>query len=271
VTVTSAVRRRATRRYVAGDDLSDAVTREEKLRESGVGTIIAYWNAASEDPDAVADRYSAALDALAGRPEVQLACKPPALDLDPHRTDALAERARRAGVPLHFDSLGPESATASLELTVSAGAGATLPGRWPRSVTDADSLASTGLPVRVVKGQWPDPEAPRHDPGDGFLAVVDRLAGRTARVEVATHDGKLAAAALRRLSDAGTPCELQLLLGLPAAASLAAARDAEVGVRVYVPYGAAFLPYALRGAAQHPSIVFRLGADLLRRSSRAAF
>jgi proline dehydrogenase len=269
--VLSAARRRATRRYMAGPDLADALKREEELREKGLRTVVAYWNAAGEDPDSVERVYGAALDALAGRSDVQFSCKPPAVNLEPGRLDAVAQRARRAGIPLHFDSLAPEVATSLLEATVAADAGATVPGRWPRSPADADSLASTGLRVRVIKGQWPDPAAPDYDPRKGFLDVVDRLAGRAAPVEVATHDGALAAEALQRLRGAGTPCELQLLLGLPAAESLAAARDAEVGVRVYVSYGAAHLPYALRATAHHPSIAFRFGADLLRRSARAAF
>jgi proline dehydrogenase len=269
--ILAAVRRRAARRYMAGSELADALEREQALRNGGRTTVVGYWNAAGEDPDAVEQAYAVALAALAGRPGVQFACKPPALNCDPRRIDTLVQCARRAGVPLHFDSLSPEVATTLLAATVTAGAGATLPGRWSRSRADADRLASTELPVRVIKGQWPDTAAPALDPRQGFLAVVERLAGRVAPVGVATHDGPLAAQALQRLRAADTPCELQLLLGLPVAASLAAARDAAVDVRVYVPYGAAHLPYALRATAQHPSLAFRLGRDLLGGSAQAAF
>jgi proline dehydrogenase len=267
----SALRRRAARRYMAGPDLADALRREEELRGRGLKTVVGYWDSAGERPDTVDRAYGKAVDALAGRPGVQLACKPPAVALDPGRIDALAERSRRAGIPLHFDSVGPEAATQVLEATVAAGAGATLPGRWSRSPADADRLASTELPVRVVKGQWPDPSEPDRDPREGYLAVIERLAGRAAPVGVATHDGPLAEEALRRLRDGGTPCELQLLLGLPAAASLAAARDAGVDVRIYVAYGTPYLPYALRSAPKHPLVAFRLVVDLLRSRRRAAF
>ncbi len=256
---------------MAGPGLTDALKREEELRDRGLTTVVGYWNAEGEDPDTVNQAYGEVLDALAGRPGVQVACKPPAVMLDAGRLDALAKRGRRAGVPLHFDSVGPEVATAVLEAAITAGAGATLPGGWSRSPADADWLASTELPVRVVKGQWPDPGAPDLDPREGFLAVVERLAGRAAPVAVATHDGRLAAEALRRLRDGGTPCELQLLLGLPAKPSLAAARDAGVGVRIYVSYGTPYLPYALRSARRHPIVAFRLAVDLLRSSRREAF
>ncbi len=256
---------------MAGPRLADALKREQELRDRGLTTVVGYWNPDGEDPDVVSQTYGAALDALTGRLGVQLACKPPAVMLDAGRLDTLAKLGRRAAVPLHFDSVGPEVATSVLEAAVTAGAGATLPGRWSRSPTDADSLTSTELPVRVIKGQWPDPGAPDRDPRKGFLAVIERLVGRAAPVAVATHDGPLAAVALRRLQAAGTPCELQLLLGLPAAPSLAAARDAGVGVRVYVSYGTPYLPYALRSTHRHPLLAFRLAVDLLRSSRREAF
>jgi proline dehydrogenase len=269
--IAAAVRRRAARRYMAGSELAAAMKREQALRAGGRTTVVGYWNAGDDDPDAVLREYGAALDALAGRPGVELACKPPALDCDPERLDTLAERARRADIRLHFDSLSPESADAALEATLATGAGATVPGRWLRSLDDADRLASAELPVRVIKGQWPDPDLPRRDPREGFLAVIGRLAGRPAPVAVATHDGPLAAEALSMLLDAGTPAEVQLLLGLPAEASLAAAREAQVGVRVYVPYGVPHLPYAVRTMAKHPSIALRLVAGLFRGSVPGAF
>src|SRR5262245_54202097 len=184
-----AVRRRAARRFMAGPDLADALRREEELRQQGLRTAVGSWNGGDEDPDAVAATYGAAVDALADRPDVQYSCKVPALDLDPERIRALAEHAGRAEVPLHFDSLAPEQATQVLAAAVDAGAGVTLPGRWSRSPGDAEQLASGDLAVRVIKGQWPDPEVPRLDPREGYLAVIDRLAGRSALVEVATHDG----------------------------------------------------------------------------------
>jgi proline dehydrogenase len=265
------IRRRAARRYMAGSELADALEREQALRDGGQTTVVGYWNAAEEDPAAVEQEYGAAIDGLAGRPAVQLSCKPPALNCELERIEALAERARRADVQLHFDSLSHDVATTALNASVAVGAGATLPGRWLRSVADADDLASAELPVRVIKGQWPDPDEQSRDPREGFLAVVERLAGRSALVGVATHDGELAGEALALLLDAGTPCELQLMLGLPAEASLAAARGGNVGVRVYVPYGTPYLPYALRTMARRPSIAFRLGAGLLRGSTRGAF
>jgi proline dehydrogenase len=99
-------------------------------------------------------------------------------------------------------------------------------------------------PVRVVKGEWVDSDASDLDPSRGFLAVIDALAGRARHVSVATHDLVLAREALSRLTVSRTPCVLELLFGLPLPGPMALAREFEVPVRLYVPYGQPGLPYA---------------------------
>jgi proline dehydrogenase len=125
----------------------------------------------------------------------------------------------------------------------------------------------------VVKGQWPDP-AGDVDLRCGFLNVVEGLAGRTHKVAVATHDPALAAAALATLRSAGTPCELELLFGLPSRAVLEVGRRLAVPVRYYLPYGHAWLPYALRQARRNPRILWWVLRDAVfgrdRRPSKPA-
>jgi proline dehydrogenase len=116
----------------------------------------------------------------------------------------------------------------------------------------------------VVKGRWADRASEEADMRAGFLAVVDRLAGRATRVAVATHDEELARAALRRLLAADTPCELELLLGLPAGRVADAADELSAPVRVYVPYGDATLPYRLQDALRDIRILGWLAQDLIQ-------
>jgi proline dehydrogenase len=97
-----------------------------------------------------------------------------------------------------------------------------------------------------------------------FLDLVDQLAGRAALVAVATHDAPLAEVAVRRLEAAATAFELQVLYGLPAREVEAAARRRNATLRLYVPYGSAYLPYALRTAWRSPRTIAHLGRDLVR-------
>ncbi len=146
----------------------------------------------------------------------------------------------------------------------------TLPGRWRRSLTDADWARERGLTVRVVKGQWADPADPDRDMQAGFLATIDRLAGGQSHVAVASHDVPLANQALRRLQATRTDCSLELLYGLPMKAALAMAQSLGVPVRVYVPYGAAYLPYALGKLKQNPRMAWWLLRDLVGAGQPAA-
>lgn len=190
-----------------------------------------------------------------------ISIKLPAIDYRADLLDPVLERAARAGFRVHFDSLGPETVDRTNEViartrTIYPDLGCTLPGRWQRSVADADEVAPSDLVVRVVKGQWDDPEAPDLDPRAGFLDVVDRLAGRAGKVAVATHDVPLAARCLDKLRRAGTPVELELLHGLPSRRALAMARRRRVPVRIYVPYGESLLPYSVSYVRHHPGIAF---------------
>src|SRR5207244_3232405 len=123
--------------------------------------------------------------------------------------------------------------------------------------------------VRVVKGEWLDPDVPQRDPRTGFLEVVERLAGRAVHVGVATHDHELAQASLQLLVDAGTPCELELLIGMPVREPAAVAARLGVPVRVYVGWGDRGLPYET--GLRHPRLMMRLLADAVvadRRQKR---
>ncbi len=303
----------AARRYVAGDTLEEALRVKERLAAEGLWATLGYWNADGDPARVVADRYLAALSALAhDPPESYVSIKLPALRFSKELLREVAEKAAAhlqlgedgrhahrstlevghsmldnvqrptrqpcgtrsvpttSGRRLHFDSLAPETAERTQQMidelladVPGLDVGCTLPGRWRRSVEDAHWAARSDLFVRVVKGQWADPDDPDRDPQAGYLEVINQLAGRARRVAVATHDVALAAEALRRLRAARTPCELELLHGLPMRPSIQQARELGVGVRVYVPYGETYLPYALSQVRRRPRVLWWLVKDAL--------
>jgi proline dehydrogenase len=147
------------------------------------------------------------------------------------------------------------------------GLSCTIPGRWRRSLLDAERAIEMGLRIRLVKGEWPDSQRPEVDFREGCLRLVDRLAGRAHSIAVATHDSVLASQALARLQRAGTPCEQELLFGLPVEPTASVARQAEVRTRLYVPYGRAWLPYSVGKVYENPRILFWILKDLLIKRS----
>jgi proline dehydrogenase len=211
-------------------------------------------------------RTAAALDAAGPVLDAAIAVKVPALQAaDAHEAARLVAGDGRR---LIVDAPAPISAGRALELALSLAAegcdaGVALPGRWSRAGADADVAAAGGLAVRVVKGEWLDPDQPDLDPAAGFLAVVDRLAGRARHVGVASHDPAVVGPALRRLVEAGTACELELLLGLPTKPVVGLARELGVGIRAYVPWGtSAWVPYDASTARRSPRIARRLACDV---------
>ena len=261
------------RERVIGEDLENARTAAVRLRNRGYEVTLAYWNRDGESPVAVVSKYEEALDvvrAIGGC--AYLSIKAPAFDCDSHLYEALRTRAQERAVPLHFDSLGAEFADQTISLVTEPPApslptiGCTLPGRWRRSPEDAERLAGLGVAIRVVKGEWPDPDAPTLDPERGFLEVVERLAGRAGSVRIATHDCDLAQRSIRILRQAGTPCDLELLYGFPVRRLLPQLQDMDVPIRVYVPFGHGWLPYCLDHVRARPAFLWWLVRDSLAGS-----
>jgi proline dehydrogenase len=252
----------AGRRYIAGSSVSEAVQTSRQLAGQNFASTVCYWNDEHDAPELVARHYLDILDELAkAQLNSYLSIKATALHYARELLQQIAERAASTNVRLHFDAMWPDSAEPTFALLEELRAcqtqlSCTLPGRWQRSLTDAERVNQWQIPVRVVKGQWADPAYPDIDLRAGYLAVIERLAGRATHVAVATHDPELAAAALARLSKADTSCELELLFGLPTRAVLRVARKFGVPVRMYVPYGTAWAPYCLSQARQNPRILW---------------
>ena len=218
------------------------------LKRLGRPVTAGYFQAASAPAAAVAAAYRQLADELGADADALLALKAPALGFD----EGLVREIAGGGLPLAFDSLSEPQADRTLALAESFGAGAALPARWPRSPADAERLRDGPCRIRLIKGEWADPAADVADVAEAYRSLARTLAGRQAVVGVATHDPALAEAALRILREAGTPCELEQLRGLPRRRTAAIARRLGVPVRLYYPFGPGWWPYAVDKALGRP-------------------
>jgi proline dehydrogenase len=252
--------------------LSDALAVADRVAGEGHSCTIGYWDTGKEPPRHVADEYRAGIESLARTPaRGYLSIKLPSLDFSQSLVDEIAAYAAKEQVRLHFDAMWPETVDKTwrileglLETQKDLVLGCTLPARWRRSLTDADWASHRGLAVRVVKGQWPDSTVGSIDLQEKYLELVDRLGGRARHVSVASHDAPLVAASLERLQLAGTKHDVELLYGLPKRDVVRLAQSRGVSIRMYIPYGQAFLPYALSRARRNPRIIWWLLKDLLK-------
>jgi len=264
---------RAARAYIAGPTLGDALRAAEVTAKRGSAASICPWDSEADSPRGVTDAYVAALRGIAACAlDCSLSIKAPSLRYSRDLLDEVIDAARARGTALHFDSLAPETADLTWPLIQHAAErhapiGCTLPARWPKSVDDAERAIALGVNIRVVKGQWADPVGDANNVAQRYLLLIERLAGRARSVGVATHDPRLAREALTCLIRAGTRCELELLFGLPMRRQLEVAGALEVPVRLYIPYGHAWLPYGLSQVRKNPRILWWTARDWLLRGS----
>ncbi len=268
-TLWSAVARRTARAYVAGPAIEDALRVCRWLSEQSLATTVGFWDGEEDTPGEVTARYLEVLDAIAAENlDSYASIKAPSIGYDWGLLVRILDRGRESNIGVHFDSIGPQTAGETFDLIERAEArhsriGLTLPSRWLRSVDDTERAVDLQVRVRVVKGQWVDPDAPELDPRANYLKIVDRLAGRVPCVAVATHDIPLARESLKRLLASDTRCEVELLFGLPVRPALGLARELHIPVRLYVPYGEAYLPYTLSQARRRPRTVWWILRDTL--------
>jgi proline dehydrogenase len=258
--------KRAARPFLGGETIDDALCVSARLRGEGFATALSYWDGGSESLSEMEAVSLVAIAAMAPTAcESYLSVKPPALQFSLQTGRLLASAAATHGLRIHFDSHGVE--VTDLQKTMMEAMlatlrpeclGTTLPGRQQRSLLDAEWAIEKKVNVRVVKGAWPDPANPKYDPRDGFLDVIDRLAGRAHHVAVATHDLALSREAITRLKAAGTSCEIEVLLGMPVQTLLRWAKVNGVKVRVYVPYGCGFIPNAAGVLRRNPRLALAI-------------
>jgi proline dehydrogenase len=263
------LRRRRVSAYRAGPGLNEALDVCRRLAADGLASTIGYGAPPHARPRSVADAHLAAFDRLSSESfDCYVSVKLSRLGFEAALFAELEAAAAQSQRRLHVDALGPDTVEPTWRLlgdTPREGrVGATLPARWRRSADDAARGARLGLALRIVKGQWPDGAGSDGDRlAEGFLGVVDRLAGHQHGVAVATHDAPLLAESLRRLRATGTACEAELFYGLPFRAPALHARRAGVPIRVYVPYGDAGAPYRYADLVHNPAATWWLVQDLL--------
>ncbi|HEX8307193.1 MAG TPA: proline dehydrogenase family protein [Allosphingosinicella sp.] len=261
-------------RIAPGPGPAAAARRCRSLNRAGLSATLGYFQAGNARPEDIVAANAAAAALLAGRGgDSYLSVKAPPLAFDSDHLRRIAHCAAEAGIPLMFDAHAPKDAERTLEavsdlLGEFPRTGFALPARWLRSRGDAAAYRDSSARIRLVKGEWADPDWRGQDVEASYLALAARLAGRSAPVAVATHDPGLAERALTLLLDRGTPCELEQLRGLPARRTMAVARSLGVPIRVYVPFGPGWWPYALDKALARPYLLAWMIRDRLARPAK---
>lgn len=259
--------------HLAGPDVSDAVGMARVFSDMGWHCTLGAWAAPDSTPRENFILYCRGIEALAASGlDGYFSIKLCTLGYDRAMFEELAGLAAGHDIRVHCDSMDPLTADRTMSIIGQAHAryeniGSTLPAGWRRSRPDAEKLADWGVPVRIVKGQWGDPDRRVTDIRAAFVTLAGQLAGRGLRISVATHDRSVALRSLALLTGAGTDCEMEQISGLPQNCS-AIAGAAGVPFRVYIPYGFPYLPYNIWQVRTRPAVALWALRDFIAGKHR---
>jgi proline dehydrogenase len=278
--------RRAARRFVAGEQLSEALEAVRRLNAAGLAATLDFLGegvTSRERAEASGRAYGRILDAVHAsgvRSHLSLKLTQLGLDVDEvlcHRI--LREILDRAGgtfVRIDMESSRYTDRTLRLFEALWAegrrNVGVVIQSYLRRSARDVERLIALGARVRLVKGAYAEPPSvafPRKADVDvNFARLAARLLGAGTYPAIATHDERLIEEAIRTAASLGVApdrFEFQLLYGVRRDLQM---RLAQRGyrVRIYVPFGEEWYPYFMRRLAERPANVwFVLRSMVLER------
>jgi proline dehydrogenase len=279
--------RRISERYIAGEDLADAVRVVRVLNDEGkLATIDVLGEeiANADEARTIADAYREALDAFEReRLDSNVSVKPTALGLklgyDVCRANFEEVVAHAAGlgnfvrIDMEDSSTTDDTLRLYRELRAAGheNVGIVLQARLKRTVEDVQALAELKPNVRLCKGIYLErPEIAYRDyeaVRSNFVQALAELWEAGCYVGVATHDDQLldqAEADSERRGLAREDFEFQMLLGVrPALGDSLVLKGHRL--RIYTPFGRDWYEYSLRRLQENPRIAGYIATDTLGR------
>ncbi|MBB4919323.1 proline dehydrogenase family protein [Streptosporangium saharense] len=279
--------RKVVDRFVAGEDVQQAVTAIRRLTDTGLAVTIDHLGEETRDSDAAAataDAYVVLLDALSelglgSRAEVsvKLSAVGQALGADGDKialenARRICEAAAAVGSNVTFDMEDHTTVDSTLSILRAVrgdfpSTGVALQSYLFRTEEDCRDLSHEGSRVRLVKGAYAEPASVAHqDKGEvdkAYVRCLRILMAGQGYPMVATHDDRLISITetlADRFGRSRGGYEYQMLYGIRTDKQQALAGAGHT-MRVYIPYGDDWYGYFMRRLAERPAnIAFFLRA-----------
>jgi proline dehydrogenase len=279
--------RRISGRYIAGEELADALEVVRRLNAEGkLATIDVLGEEItnSEEARAIAAAYRHTFEAIEREGlDSNVSVKVTALglklgyELCRENLEAVVAHAAARGNFVRIDMEDSTTTDDTLRLYRGLRAagldnvGIVLQARLKRTVEDVRALAELRPNVRLCKGIYLEPpqiafrdfEAVRAN----FLQALEELWDTGCYVGVATHDDLLldhASRGVARRRLGREEYEFQMLLGVLPALGDSLVRDGH-RLRIYTPFGRHWYGYSLRRLQENPRIAGYIAADTINR------
>ncbi|HET7482031.1 MAG TPA: proline dehydrogenase family protein [Actinomycetota bacterium] len=265
---------RVVSRFIAGDELEDAVRVIKDLNQRGIGGILDLLGEGVKDPAGAAaafEEYHAAIKRIeATGIDTTVSVKLSQLGLGFDKGSCidylrvLAAEAQAIGTRVEVDmeqsDLVPDTVDVfrilrtdfpDMRLAIQA--------YLRRTLADLEALADPPPRIRLVKGAYAEPPEvafqKKKEIDSQYRYLTDWLFTKGTDPALATHDGQLIVHAKQAAHAVGAgpeDFEIQMLYGIRRELQDQLARDG-FRVRVYVPFGSAWYPYFMRRIAERPA------------------
>lgn len=280
--------KRATRRFMPGETLPDALRAAGGLAEKGLQATVTRLGenlASPGEADDVLEHYLGAFELVrSSRLDVEISVKPTQLGLDYSSEDAqnrlasLVEAAAPAPVWLDMESSGYVDATLALFRGIrerNENIGICLQAYLRRTADDLRALAPLEPSIRIVKGAYLEPSSvafpDRSEVDSNFLRLTRtlleaRAEGGSGRPVVASHDPDMLEGSLRMAASldlAPGDFEIAMLFGIARRRQVRLAGEGH-RVRVLISYGPEWFPWYMRRLAERPANLWFVAKQMLR-------
>jgi proline dehydrogenase len=279
--------RKISERYIAGEELDDALRLVRRLNDQGKLATIDVLGEEIAEPDearAIAGAYREAFEAIQrGRLDSNVSVKPTALGLklgyDLFRSNLLdvvrhaAERGNFVRIDMEDSSTTDDTLRAYRELREAGqeNVGIVLQARLKRTPADLAELAELRPNVRLCKGIYLERAEIAYRDFDSirasFVQTLEQLLELGCYVGIATHDEWLLEQGQRLVAARGLgreEYEFQMLLGVRPGLGDELVRGGH-RLRIYTPFGRHWYAYSLRRLQENPKLAGYIAADTVGR------
>jgi len=279
--------RRISDRYIAGEELADALVVVRRLNDGGkLATIDVLGEeiTSPEEARAIVVAYRDSLDAFErGKLDSNVSVKPTALglklgyDLCKENLEGVVAHAGELGNFVRIDMEDASTTDGTLRLYRELRAaghdnlGVVFQARLKRTLQDIRELAELRPNVRLCKGIYLEPPEIAYRDFDSvrasFVQALEELLEAGCYVGVATHDEWLIEQGQRLTGARGLgreQYEFQMLLGVRPSLGDELVRGGH-RLRIYTPYGKHWYAYSVRRLQENPKIAGYIAADTVGR------
>jgi len=272
------------KRYVAGEEVADAVNAIRTLNEEGAMATVDVLGEEVSEPakaEAAVQQYLGLLETIdAESLDANVSIKPTMLGLkidEEMCQENIATIVRRAVELDNFVRVDMEDHTctdATLHiyrhlLAEYGHVGTVLQAYLHRTASDIGDLLPVSPNIRLCKGIYREPRAIAWKQYEtvraNFIHTMDKLLSGGAYIGIATHDTHLVwagMASVDRLGLAPESYEFQMLLGVdPELRKIILGRGHRL--RVYVPFGRDWYPYSIRRLRENPTVAHHVTRSML--------